>query len=339
MGSVNEFYSVEEFNLECKWLIDPKHLFVGPKIGEGAHAKVYEGKYKNQNVAIKILHKGETQEEILFIGACKEPIMVIVTELLLGGTLRKYLLKMRPRVSNEQKRLKYVHMAGSVINVYSIHLKIKNLLLTADHKTIKLADFGLAREESLTEMMTAETGTYCWMAPENTRPRADDLPQDVALIVTSCWKEDPNARPNFTQIIQMLQHYLSTILPTKPVLPLRIFTSDTAVLPPESPGTRALMAKRDDSTETPTTPLENTPSGVAERCMTEEHLDAGVGLLDVDNFRMSAHACWSATKGRGNQILKPNKPKEEGEESCSNSWSRDVSMLEFVETDRTGQQH
>lgn len=31
-----------------------------------------------------------------FIGACKEPVMVIVTELLLGGTLRKYLLKMRP---------------------------------------------------------------------------------------------------------------------------------------------------------------------------------------------------------------------------------------------------
>lgn len=42
----------------------------------------------------------------------------------------------------------------------------ENLLLTEDHKTVKLADFGLAREESLTEMMTAETGTYRWMAPE-----------------------------------------------------------------------------------------------------------------------------------------------------------------------------
>lgn len=42
----------------------------------------------------------------------------------------------------------------------------ENLLLTVDHKTVKLADFGLAREESLTEMMTAETGTYRWMAPE-----------------------------------------------------------------------------------------------------------------------------------------------------------------------------
>ncbi|GJY07129.1 pentatricopeptide repeat-containing protein [Tanacetum coccineum] len=37
---------------------------------------------------------------------------------------------------------------------------------SANHKIAKLADFGLAREESLTEMMTTETGTYRWMAPE-----------------------------------------------------------------------------------------------------------------------------------------------------------------------------
>ncbi|CAK9158103.1 unnamed protein product [Ilex paraguariensis] len=120
MEPENLFYSVDEFGLDVKWLIDPQHLLVGPKIGEGAHAKVYEGKYKNQNVAIKIVHRGDTQEEIAkrearferevamlsrvqhknlakYIGACKEPVMVIVTELLLGGTLRKYLLNLRPR--------------------------------------------------------------------------------------------------------------------------------------------------------------------------------------------------------------------------------------------------
>lgn len=48
---------------------------------------------------------------------------------------------------------------------YSVVLT-ENLLLTEDQKTVKLADLGLAREESLTEMMTAETGTYRWMAPE-----------------------------------------------------------------------------------------------------------------------------------------------------------------------------
>lgn len=39
-------------------------------------------------------------------------------------------------------------------------------MLTANKKSVKLADFGLAREETVTEMMTAETGTYRWMAPE-----------------------------------------------------------------------------------------------------------------------------------------------------------------------------
>lgn len=46
MESGSRFYSADgdEFRLDAKWLIDPKHLFVGPRIGEGAHAKVYEGK-------------------------------------------------------------------------------------------------------------------------------------------------------------------------------------------------------------------------------------------------------------------------------------------------------
>ncbi|KAM1428800.1 hypothetical protein ACFX2I_045070 [Malus domestica] len=161
-------------------------------------------------------------------------------------------------------------------------------IIHCDLKSVKLADFGLAREESLTEMMTAETGTYRWMAPElystvtlrhgekkhynhkvdaysfaivlwelihnklpfkgmshlqaayaaafkNVRPSAESFPEDLVLIVTSCWKEDPNDRPNFTQIIQMLLRYLSTILAPAPAVPQLIFKSENAVLPPESP--------------------------------------------------------------------------------------------------------
>jgi len=55
-----------------------------------------------------------------------------------------------------------------VWKAYDLIASAENLILSADHKTVKLADFGLAREESLTEMMTAETGTYRWMAPEVT---------------------------------------------------------------------------------------------------------------------------------------------------------------------------
>ncbi|CAM8891357.1 hypothetical protein QQ045_027727 [Rhodiola kirilowii] len=329
MGSANGVHSVDEFRLDAKWVINPKHLFVGPRIGEGAHAKVYEGKYKNQVVAIKIVNKGETQEEIArrearfarevamlsrvqhknlvkFIGACKEPVMVIVTELLLGGTLRKYLLSMRPRCLDMHVAIGFaLDIARAMECLHShgiIHrdLKPENLILTADHKMVKLVDFGLAREESLTEMMTAETGTYRWMAPElystvtlrhgekkhynhkvdcysfaivlweliqnklpfegmsnlqaayaaafkNVRPTAEDLPEDLALIITSCWKEDPNARPNFTHIIEMLTNYLHKISPLQSAIPPRVYATRNTVLAPESPGTSALMAARDDS--------------------------------------------------------------------------------------------
>ena len=96
---------------------------------------------------------------------------------------------------------------------------------------------------------------------QNMRPSAEDLPEDLALIVTSCWKEDPNTRPNFSQIIQMLLHYLSTISPPEPMVPPRVFTSENAVLPPESPGTSSLMAVRDGSGETPKTSMETNPRG------------------------------------------------------------------------------
>lgn len=344
MESGVRFYSDDKFKLDAKWLIDPKQLYVGPKLGEGAHAKVYEGKYKNQIVAIKIVHKGETPEEIAkregrfarevamlsrvqhknlvkFIGACKEPVMVIVTELLSGGTLRKYLLNLRPNCLDIHIAVGFsLDIARAMECLHShgiIHrdLKPENLLLTEDQKTVKLADFGLAREESLTEMMTAETGTYRWMAPElystvtlrqgekkhynhkvdiysfaivfwellhnkqpfegmsnlqaayaaafkNVRPSAEDLPDDLALMLTSCWQEDPNARPNFGQIIQMLLNYLYTISPPAPVIPARIFNSENTVFSPESPGTSSLMAKRDDLGDTPKACDKGKPYGL-----------------------------------------------------------------------------
>ena len=49
----------------------------------------------------------------------------------------------------------------------SLHVYSGNLLLTEDKQRIKLADFGLAREE-ISGKMTTEAGTYRWMAPEVT---------------------------------------------------------------------------------------------------------------------------------------------------------------------------
>ncbi|KAG7033090.1 Serine/threonine-protein kinase HT1, partial [Cucurbita argyrosperma subsp. argyrosperma] len=380
----------KEFDLDAKWLVDPKQILVGPRIGEGAHGKVHKGnissqcnynsfsqsRYKNENVAIKIIRRGETPEEIAktearfarevamlskvqhknlakFIGACKEPIMVIVTELLLGGTLRKYLLSIRPRCLDLHEAACFaLDIARAMECLHShgiIHRDLKpgillltldrmdsnmlllrmidhsnskdivfrppeNLILTGDHKTVKLTDFGLAREESVTEMMTAETGTYRWMAPElystvtlrngekkhynhkvdvysfgivfweivqnklpfegmsnlqaayaaafkNFRPNAENLPEYLAPIITSCWTEDPNTRPNFSEIIQMLLKYLSTIPQPEYVTPPTVQAPENAVLPPESPGTSSLMAAtRRGTGDVPKSEIEEKPS-------------------------------------------------------------------------------
>ena len=96
---------------------------------------------------------------------------------------------------------------------------------------------------------------------QNVRPNAEDLPEDLASIVTSCWQEDPNARPNFSQIIQMLLHYLSTISPPEHVMPPKRTTSENAVLPPESPGTSSVMFARDEEEETSKGTEEDRPRG------------------------------------------------------------------------------
>lgn len=42
---------------------------------------------------------------------------------------------------------------------------VDNMLLSEDKNTVKITDFGLAREEIIGDMST-EAGTYRWMAPE-----------------------------------------------------------------------------------------------------------------------------------------------------------------------------
>lgn len=283
-------------SLDESLLVDPRNLFIGSKVGEGAHGKVYEGRYGDRIVAIKVLNRGSTTDEravlegrfirevnmmskvkhenlVKFIGACKDPLMVIVTELLPGLSLRKYLNSIRPKKLETDVVLSYaLDIARAMDCLHAngiIHrdLKPDNLLLTANQKSVKLADFGLAREETLTEMMTAETGTYRWMAPElystvtlrqgekkhynnkvdvysfgivlwelltnrmpfegmsnlqaayaaafkQERPTIpDDIAPDLAFVIQSCWVEDSNLRPSFSQIIRMLNQYLFTLHP------------------------------------------------------------------------------------------------------------------------------
>ncbi|KAK1588408.1 hypothetical protein Q3G72_023015 [Acer saccharum] len=174
-------------------------LFLGNRIGNKfrlIHLEEEAEKdfYKNKAVAVKIIqpaktsavtreHKEKFQREVnllarmkhdnilKFIGASVEPTMVILTELVRGDTLQKFLWNRRPGRLDEKlslslalsiaRAMEYLHANGIIHR----DLKPSNILLTEDTKEIKLADFGLAREEIMDEM-TCEAGTYRWMAPE-----------------------------------------------------------------------------------------------------------------------------------------------------------------------------
>eukprot|EP00250_Pteridium_aquilinum_P023064 c26142_g1_i1 orf=1-261(-) len=53
----------------------------------------------------------------------------------------------------------YLHQC----NIIHRDLKAANLLMD-EHEVIKVADFGVARVQTQSGVMTAETGTYRWMA-------------------------------------------------------------------------------------------------------------------------------------------------------------------------------
>ncbi|KAH7520066.1 hypothetical protein FEM48_Zijuj08G0104400 [Ziziphus jujuba var. spinosa] len=127
-----------------------------------------QSKMQHENI-VKTLKKSCCAEQL--IGASVEPTMVIVTELMKGGTLQKYLWSIRPRPLDPKLSINFALDVSRVMEFLHangiIHrdLKPSNILLTEDMKQIKLADFGLAREEISGEM-TSEAGTYRWMAPE-----------------------------------------------------------------------------------------------------------------------------------------------------------------------------
>ena len=58
--------------------------------------------------------------------------------------------------------------------------------------------------------------TICWcgLKMQQERPSIPgDISPELAFIVQSCWVEDPNMRPSFSQIIRMLNAYLFTLPP------------------------------------------------------------------------------------------------------------------------------
>ncbi|TVU43837.1 hypothetical protein EJB05_10335 [Eragrostis curvula] len=133
-------------------------------------------------------------ENILqFYGACtRRPNYCIVTEYMPGGNLYDFLhkqnnfldlltiLKIAMSVS---KGMDYLHQN----NIIHRDLKSANLLIGYD-QVVKIADFGVARLGNQEGQMTAETGTYRWMAPEIINHKPYDHKADVFSFAIVLWE-------------------------------------------------------------------------------------------------------------------------------------------------------
>ncbi|XP_075154578.1 mitogen-activated protein kinase kinase kinase slipper isoform X1 [Haematobia irritans] len=181
--------------------IEYEELDIEEVIGVGGFCKVHRGYYRNEEVAIKAarqtadedmdtMRDSVMQEAKLFWalkhenivslrGVClKPPKLCLVMEYARGGSLNRVLAgrKIPPDVLVNwaiqiARGMNYLHNEAP-ISVIHRDLKSSNVLIfeaiegdNLHKKTLKITDFGLARELYNTTRMSA-AGTYAWMPPE-----------------------------------------------------------------------------------------------------------------------------------------------------------------------------
>lgn len=196
-----------------EWEIDKRLLKIGEKIASGSSGDMHRGSYLGQDVAIKVLKSEQLSElsgvefaqEVMilrevqhrnvvrFIGACtRPPDFCIVTEYMPGGSLYSFLHKQDQALElsvllkfalDVCKGMAYLHQN----NIIHRDLKTANLLMDNDN-VVKVADFGVARFQNQGGVMTAETGTYRWMAPEVINHRPYDQKADVFSFAIVLWE-------------------------------------------------------------------------------------------------------------------------------------------------------
>ncbi|XBJ06246.1 hypothetical protein VPH35_024894 [Triticum aestivum] len=188
-------------------------LQIKENIASGSSGDLYRGTYLDVDVAIKYLKTGHANDDskveflqqimilrsvnhenvIHFYGACtKHRDYLIVTEYMAGGNLYDFLHKQNNSLDlslilriaiDISKGMDYLHQN----NIIHRDLKSANLLV-GDGQVVKIADFAVARELSQEGDMTAETGTYRWMAPEVINHKPYDHKADVFSFAIVLWE-------------------------------------------------------------------------------------------------------------------------------------------------------